>query len=214
MSTFDQLKAEVLFNTFDGPKYLERAGVYINSAARDIARKSLWGTGEATTTTDDTGIAPLPVARVTAVWGIDENGRKQERYLFAGDAGSPGVGFSFDGDACDEPSYVTSMGNAGESTIQVSPVPASRTLAVAGARLPTLLVGPDDVCELGLDAEDALVLFARAKLYLREDDKEMHDGLMQSYADEVRRFTLTTRPVAEGPRLTPGTWADGAFGGV
>lgn len=217
MSTFDQLKAEVVFNTFDGPKYLERSGVYLNNAARDIARRSLWGGNEIAIATDDNGIAAAGspgFARVTAVWGADANGRKQDRYEFAGDAGAPGAQYDAFGPAGTTPSYRTRTGDGGALTLEVIPVPAARSLVVSGSRLPALMVAGEDVCELGQDAEDALILFARAKLYLREDDKEMYDALMQSYMEELRRFTLSTRPVAEGPRVTPGTWGDGFFGGV
>lgn len=214
MSTFDQLKGEVVFNTFDGPKYLERAGVYVNNAARDIARRSLWGGDEQTILTDDNGIAAAEFGRITAVWEADPNGKKTARYEFAGDAGTPGAQYDSFGPTCTTPSYRTKTGDGGALTLEVLPVPAARSIVVAGSRLPALMAGGADVCELGQDAEDALILFARAKLYLREDDKEMHDALMQSYMDELRRFTLSTRPVAEGPRLTPGTWGDGFFGGA
>lgn len=213
MSTFDQLKGEVIFNTFDGPKYLERAGAFINSAARDIARRSLWGGSEVTVAVDADGVAQSAFGRVLAVWSADTLGRPQDRHEYVGDAGSPGTQYDAFGAFGTSPSYKTVVGDGGLMTLQVSPVPAALQIVVAGNRLPTTLVDGDDVCELGPDAEDALVLFARAKLYLREDDKEMHDGLWQTYLDEVRRFTLGTRPVAEGPRLTPGTWGDGSFGG-
>jgi hypothetical protein len=109
---------------------------------------------------------------------------------------------------------VTRSGAGGSTTLLVTPVPTPSQVLVVGYRLPAPMTAGTDVCELGPDADDALLMFARAKLYLREDDKEMHDNLMQSYMDELRRFTLTTRPVAEGPRLTPGTWGDGFFGGL
>lgn len=218
MSTFDQLKAEVVFNTFDGTKYLERAGMYINNAQRDVARRSVWGATEMTATVtalnSQQGTAPSPVGRITGVWSADMQGRKVDRYSYAGDVGSPGAQADSFSDAWSEPTYTVTTGVGGAATIVVQPVPAALHLVVAGSLVPAELADGGQVSDLGLEADDALILFARAKLYLREDDKEMHDGLMQSYMDEVRRFTLGTRQVAEGPRLTPGTWGDGSFGGI
>jgi hypothetical protein len=218
MSTFAELKTDVIFNAFSGPKYLERAGGFINRAARDLARRSLWAPTRVTLPVAADGSAPTGtpgLARITAVWSTDTTGRVIDRYRFAGDPGLPGAQATAPlDDRLDEPTYTTELGNAGATVVRVIPVPAAALITVTGNRLPSPLDGDGDVCELGDDADDALVLFARAKLYLREDDPEMHAALMAEYENEARRFRLTARPVLDGPLVTPGTWGDGSFGGV
>lgn len=205
---FGELKTEVLFNTFDSTKYRERAGTQLNHGARDLASRVPWGYVEVTLDVVDGAAslgAPSGFSRIVQVSAVGADGVPSP-LLSAGSSGAPG---SPGAGSCS--GYTTSMGAGG--AIEVRPPAGVDRITVKGFRLPATMEADSDVCELGPDADDALVAFARASLSLKEDDPEMRQVWLEELAEARRRFSRVANPVV-APRLTPGTWGDGSFGGV
>jgi hypothetical protein len=219
MSTLADLRNEVLFNSFDAA-YGDIADRRLNQAARTIAGRVLWNKTLRPGTVATDGIVTLTdsaeFSRITGVWQAtgtladdswatlrDQLG---DRIVSAGDGATPnGVGAS-------DVVYVVDAGTGGAQRLRVIGAQPGSQVLVEGALIPPAMSGDDDPNPLGDEADDALVLFARAKLFLREDDPEMHASLMQEFEREMRTYGQRLRPVMDGPVQVPGMWGDGHTG--
>lgn len=219
MSTLGELRNEVLFNSFDAT-YGPIADRRLNQAARTIAGRLLWNKTLRPGTVDAQGIVTLAdgveFSRISGVWTAtgtlsDDSwaslGLKLgDKIGAAGDASVPNSAPR--GDVV----YVVDASTDGTQRLRVIGVQAASQVVVEGSVMPPAMTDDSDVCALGDDADDALICFARAKLFLREDDPDMHATLMQEFERELRTYGQRLRPVMDGPAQVPGMWGDGSYG--
>ncbi len=215
MSTFKQLVDEVLYDAFDDAKWRTYAGRYVNDAQRKLARRATWGRTLRCGTVDAEGAVTLGTAttwaRIAGVWRLEGTDvpaddlwrtveeRVKERLVVADDIGRPG------GPSGPGSGYQVVQQPNGSVTLIVR-APVGEVVAVRGYRAPTMLVNDSDVCELGDDASEALISFARSRLYKREDDPDMQASCLQDYEREAKQFVVAMRPQS-GARVIEGMWA-------
>jgi hypothetical protein len=217
---FEELQDEVLFNTFDDSKYRVRAGRALNAGAREVASRTLWGWATVTLS-PAAGVvslgSPPSWSTIKGCWQVDPQGNRLRRLQSAGDFSMPAAQTAWGDDPPDrvglnpEGQFFVYLDDSGEQWLKVAD--DVTLVRVDGYRLPAAMVDPGDVSALGTDADEALVSFARAQLYKREDDPEMYAALMADFERELKGFAKRTRPNQSGPKLTPGMWGEGSFGG-
>lgn len=212
MTTFGELKAQVLFNAFDA-KYDAEAGRRLNQAARQIAGRALWNRTLQPGVVGSDGLVVLPVefVKVTAVWKMAPSWQPSAdawstihdalaQQIPSVDASGMLAGWA------QNALYSVDTTTGGAQRIRVVGLQPGDRVAVEGPQLPAPMEGDDTDSPLGEDADDALVLFARAKLYLREDDPEMHAALLGEFERELKTFVQRAAPEPEGPVQVRGMW--------
>lgn len=213
MTTLNNLQDDVLFNTFDDAKYRGRSTRYLNRAVEKVARTMLYGWSQEFVDVDDDGVAALPsrYSIIQSVWSASPGPTDA-----VGDLLTPGGDYSAPAGLPDwDPPYLSETvgfwfyADGPDPQILVpSHLPRVR---VDGYRLPAAMADATDDSGLPDAADDALITYARAKLYKLEDDFEAHAALMTDFARELADLA-SRRPRRSGPAITPGTWADGYFG--
>ena len=196
MSTLRQLVARVLANSFDPGVYQDIAIGGINDGARELARRTTWGRIEiaATVNPDGTIVLASPVSwsRITAVLS------DQGKVPFAGDQSAVGQTRG----QC----YRVDVGPAGTEILVFG---VSGTIRVVGYRLPATLTDLDQQSDLGVEGDQALVVYGKSRCSANEDDWEEESAHLAAFEREVKRFSRVTRPVVDGPLQVVGMWADG-----
>lgn len=214
MTTFGELKAAVLFNVFD-VKYDAEAGRRINAAAREVAGRVRWNETLRPGTVGADGLVtfadPVEFVKVTQVWRVAPSWTPTpdawstirdslaERIPPAGQTGLLGHDRWM-------VAYLLDTTTAGAQRVRIVGLQPGDTVAVQGPQIPARLDADADLSPLGDDADDLLVLYARAKLYLREDDPEMHGALLTEFERSLKTYAQRAAPQVEGPVQIGGMW--------
>lgn len=211
MSSFKDLTDRVLLNAYS-ETYRAFAGQKVNAAARELARRVLWGRTLRTGDVDPTGVVTftpavefsriVQVYSVPLVWpGTTDDWRtlsKQAacRLRFQGD-----IGLRIEGGG---PSYTSDITDDGLQVLRV--FDHDGRVAVEGYRMPPAMAADGDRCALGDGADDAIVAYARAKIAAHENDHDEHNAIMVEFDRETKVFAMSARVSVDGVPQTPGMW--------
>lgn len=212
--TFVELQDAVLFNTL-GERYRASAKVWLNDGVRDACRRLRLQKTACVGTTDANGtltlattfwrilqVYSMPLATATgstSVATIEQTGDQRLAPIPAASAGTdtPTTGRSWGYEA---------VISGGVVTVRVAPAPlAASRVAVIGYGFPTAMSADSDSSGLTGDLDEALVAFARARGFRREDDLQMAAMWEQEYTTRLRAVLPAVVSNQDGPMVTPGT---------
>lgn len=185
--TFSELVNLVLSNSFSSTRYETFTKRYLNDAVTDVCRRMQIIRDMETVEYDSDGIVTQPARPfflVEDVWLAD---------------GSGAVSFTARRPVGPDTDYP-------QVEIELDPVSSAGTVIIIGLRRPLLMVADDDTSGLGADLDNALVAFAKARLFEHEDDFEMSQRWDAKYQEHLVVNSQPTHYAA--PVITPGTWYD------
>jgi hypothetical protein len=176
----------VLGNSFSSSRYGEQTKLYLNDAVTDICRRLQIIRDDETCAYDANGLVTQPdppFFLVEDVWLTDGSGA-----------------VTFTARRSDSGTRLPGL------TIEVGPVTGAGTVVIQGLRRPAIMDGDSDTTGLGADLDNAVVAFAKARLFELEDDFEA----ARAWDDRYERYLHVASQVTHNaaPVVTPGTWYD------
>lgn len=206
---FVELQNAALGDSFDSSKYRDRVKRWVNEAQRRIARRVEQDTLVVSTTVGVTAGTSAATFADPSVLQKLESVTWLQGGVSLGPLTPMDLGDLDDYDAdyglgAGVPDVYSKQGGA----IEFRPAAlVAGSLKIRYRRLPAALSGDSDQPELHEDYHDLMAMWARAKCFRDEDDKQMHDSLMADFENELARLRTDLQGSNDdGPRQVRGTF--------
>lgn len=216
--TFLELQDLVLGNTFSAVKYREQSKKLLNDAVTEACRKLRVHRAQAVCAFSAAGVVTQPTTpffRIDEVWlaatgatGTGEQAMatyaasKLEPLPAASPAEMGGGEFYVARRKLDPTTRYPQL-----EIVVVDPG-AAGSVVISGLQRPAVMDEDTDLTGLGADLDWAVVAYAKAKLFLLEDDPEMAGVWANEFQGALNTAAQTSHQ--DGPDITPGTYEDDA----
>lgn len=210
-STFLELRTAVMHNTLSPARFDTLVGRWVNDAVADVCRRLRIADASEIAAYDANGVVTLATNfwRVREVWSVRTgttgvnpvdlprrgNYKLSPAPFASGLMLSPTVG---------QPMYYKAVMGAAGVLLTVLPPGIAGQVAVVGYARPALMVGDTDVSGLSPDLDEALIAFARARAFRREDDLNLSQMWEAEYVQRLRSVLPAHIQHSDGPNVTPG----------